>query len=273
MGLYDGQIGGDGLRLHRPRRRGHRDARSCWSSTSRTRPARSPRSCTGMVAFDPSVRIAGVILNKAGSQRHADEVCRALEPTGLPVLGVLHRDDGIVAPSRHLGLVPAAERDDAAHALDRLADRIAAGRRPGADRRARPRPAPDLDAQPWDPHGDVARRRARRRPVVAVAGGRAFTFRYAETDELLRSGRLRGRHVRPAHRRALPEGTAGLYLGGGFPEVHAAGLSANAPLRAALLDAVTRWHADGRRVRGAALPLPQRRRRPDGRRDRRRGSR
>ena len=46
-------------------------------------------------------------------------------PPACRCSGVLHRDDGIVAPSRHLGLVPAAERDDAAHALDRLADRIA----------------------------------------------------------------------------------------------------------------------------------------------------
>jgi cobyrinic acid a,c-diamide synthase len=80
----------------------------------------------GMVTWDPTVRVVGVILNKAGSQRHADEVVRALESTGLPVLGTLFRDDGIVAPSRHLGLIPADEREDAVAAVDRLSVRIAA---------------------------------------------------------------------------------------------------------------------------------------------------
>jgi cobyrinic acid a,c-diamide synthase len=233
MGLYDGQIGGDGF------------ASTAHVATVTKTPvvlvvdvSHASRSIAavvqGMVAFDPSVRIVGVILNKAGSQRHADEVCRALEPIGLPVLGVLHRDDGIVAPSRHLGLVPAAERDDAAHALDRLADRIA--RAVDLEQIVRlASEAPELDEVPWSPDLSPP---SERRPVVAVAGGRAFTFRYAETTELLAAAGCDVVTFDPLTDEALPDGTAGLYLGGGFPEVHAAGLSANAPLRAALLDAV-----------------------------------
>src|SRR6185436_15077125 len=79
----------------------------------------------GMASYDPAIRIAGVVLNKAGSARHADEARVAVEDLGIPVLGVLHRDDGVSAPSRHLGLVPAAERPDAAAALGRLAARVA----------------------------------------------------------------------------------------------------------------------------------------------------
>ncbi len=63
--------------------------------------------------------------------------------------------------------------------------------------------------------------------MVAVAGGRAFTFRYAETDELLRAAGCEPVVFDPLTDAALPPGTAGLYLGGGFPEVHAAELSAN----------------------------------------------
>ena len=100
-----------------------------------------------------------------------------------------------------------------------------------------------------------------------MAGGRAFTFRYAETTELLDAAGCDVVTFDPLTDESLPEGTAGLYLGGGFPEVHAAGLSANAPLRAALLDAVKVGHADGRRVRRPALPVPQRRRRTHGRSD------
>ena len=233
MGLYDGQIGGDGF------------ASTAHVATVTQTPvvlvvdiSHASRSIAavvhGMVAYDPSVRIVGVILNKAGSQRHADEVCRALEPSRLPVLGVLHRDDGIVAPSRHLGLVPAAEREDAAHALNRLADRIA--RAVDLEHIVRlAHEAPDLDDVPWTPDLTPP---SERRPVVAVAGGRAFTFRYAETTELLEAAGCEIVTFDPLTDESLPEGTAGIYLGGGFPEVHAAGLSANAPLRSALLEGV-----------------------------------
>jgi cobyrinic acid a,c-diamide synthase len=235
MGLHDGQIGGDGF------------ASTAHVATVTRTPvvlvvdiSHASRSIAavvqGMVAFDPAVRVVGVILNKAGSPRHAGEVVRALESTGLPVLGVLQRDDGIVAPSRHLGLVPADERDDAAHALDRLAAQIT--EKIDLDRLlALARSAPELDAAPWDPAAEVTAASGRR-PVVAMAGGRAFTFRYAETEELLRAAGCDVVTFDPLGDDALPPGTAGLYLGGGFPEVHAAGLSANAPLREALRHAV-----------------------------------
>jgi cobyrinic acid a,c-diamide synthase len=72
-----------------------------------------------------------------------------------------------------------------------------------------------------------------------MAGGRAFTFRYAETEELLLAAGCDVVTFDPLTDASLPEGTAGLYLGGGFPEVHAAGLAANAPLRESLRAAVT----------------------------------
>lgn len=238
MGLYDGQIGGDG-----------------FSSTAHVAAVtRSPvvlvvdvshasRSIAavvqGMASYDSSVHIAGVILNKAGSTRHADEVVRALgqlDPQ-IPVLGVLHRDDGIVAPSRHLGLVPADERDEAAQSLDRLTARIA--QRIDLDRLVTlAQTAPPLAERPWDPAEALSMRPRPTRPVVAMAGGRAFTFRYAETEELLRAAGCEVVTFDPLHDAALPEGTAGIYLGGGFPEVHAAALSANAALRANLRAAV-----------------------------------
>ena len=236
MGLYDGQIGGDGFAST-----AHVAAVTQTPVVLVVDVSHASRSIAalvhGMVTWDSSVNVVGVILNKAGSQRHADEVRRGLESTGLPVLGVLHRDDGIVAPSRHLGLVPAAERDDAAHALDHLADSIA--RSVDLEEVLRlAHTAPDLDGEPWDPAAEVTAPSDGRRPVVAVAGGRAFTFRYAETTELLAAAGCDVVTFDPLTDEALPDGTAGLYLGGGFPEVHAAGLSANAPLRAALLDAV-----------------------------------
>jgi cobyrinic acid a,c-diamide synthase len=192
----------------------------------------------GLAAFDPNVRIAGVILNKASSARHADEVCQALAPTGIPVLGVLPRDGGVETPSRHLGLVPAAERSESAHTIRRMAEVIAAH----VDIEAVVQIARDAEALAevaWDPAQDV-RPPTAARPVVAMAGGRAFTFRYAETEEVLRAAGCDVVEFDPLVDSALPAGTAGIYLGGGFPEVHAAELAGN------------HWLTDELRSAGAA---------------------
>ena len=95
------------------------------------------------------------------------------------------------------------------------------------------RQAPDLPGPAWDPV-TAAGEAGRTEVVVAVAAGAAFTFRYAETDELLAATGVRTVDVDPVRDEALPAGCAGLYLGGGFPEVYAAELSANAPLRRAV---------------------------------------
>ena len=232
MGLYDGQLGGDGFAST-----AHVAAHTRTPVVLVVDVSHASRSIAatvhGMTTWDPSVHVVGVILNKAGSPRHADEVVAALESSRVPVLGVLHRDDGIVAPSRHLGLVPAAERGDAAAALDRLAAQVADRVDLEAVLRLAQQ-APDLLEAPWTPPEALAAER----PVVAVAGGRAFTFRYAETDELLRAAGCEVAVFDPTTDEALPEGTRGLYLGGGFPEVHAAELSANESLRAQIREAV-----------------------------------
>jgi cobyrinic acid a,c-diamide synthase len=191
----------------------------------------------GLAAFDPSVRIAGVILNKARTARHADEVRDALAPTGIPVLGVLHRDEGMETPSRHLGLVPAAERTAWAATLARIADVVAAHVDLDAVLRLADN-AVALQGTAWDPAREV-RAPTRARSVVAMAGGRAFTFRYAETEELLRAAGCDVVEFDPLVDPALPAGTAGIYLGGGFPEVHAAELAENRCLMAELRAAVT----------------------------------
>ncbi|RIJ77173.1 cobyrinate a,c-diamide synthase [Nakamurella silvestris] len=237
MGLYDGAIGREGF-ASTAHVAGVVRAPIILvvdiSSASRTIAA----VVHGLASFDSAVRIAGVVLNKAGSDRHATEVTNALESTGIPVLGVLKRDDGISAPSRHLGLVPAAERADALTVLDRLAAQIAE-RIDLAEVLRIARSAPDLSGPAWDPVQALAENGVHctdpgSGPTVAIAGGRAFTFRYTETDELLAAAGLRPMVFDPVEDVALPAETAGLYLGGGFPEVHAAGLGANQGLRADL---------------------------------------
>ena len=75
----------------------------------------------GFAGYDPRVRVAGVILNRVGSAWHEEILRAALDDLGVPVLGALRRDEAVAAPSRHLGLVPVAEREGPARqALDRL---------------------------------------------------------------------------------------------------------------------------------------------------------
>ena len=239
MGLFDGAIGRDGFASTAHVANALRAPVVLVVDVSAA--SRSVAAVVhGMATFDPSVRIAGVILNKAGSPRHADEVRTAVARTGVPVLGVLGRDDGIVAPSRHLGLVPADERPEAEASVRRLADRMARAVDLEAIVRIA-RGAPPLSGPAWDPAtalGEAARPLADDAPVVAIAGGRAFTFRYAETEELLRAAGCRPVVFDPMHDERLPAGTRGLYLGGGFPQVHASGLTVNEPMRHALAAAV-----------------------------------
>jgi cobyrinic acid a,c-diamide synthase len=193
--------------------------------------ARAGRSvaalAAGFAGFDPRTPVAGVILNQVASDRHERLLRDALAGTGLPVFGVIRRTEGIVTPSRHLGLIPAAERAaPAGQAIDRMSALIAASCDLDAllalAARAPARPGPA-----WEPLGEPDRSS----PVVAVAAGAAFTFGYTEQTELLEAAGARVAPFDPLRDEDLPEGTAGLILGGGFPEMHAAGLSANGRLR------------------------------------------
>jgi cobyrinic acid a,c-diamide synthase len=184
----------------------------------------------GFATFDPSVRLGGVVLNRVGTDRHEAILREALEAAGVPVLGAIRRMDDLHTPSRHLGLVPAAERDaEAVATVRRLGEVVADGVDLDAVLRLA-RSAPHLAAVPWDPAAEVTP--VPGRPRVAVAGGPAFTFGYAENAELLAAAGAEVVTVDPLRDAALPEGTAGLVVGGGFPEVYAAELSANEGLRA-----------------------------------------
>ncbi|MBD0709955.1 MULTISPECIES: cobyrinate a,c-diamide synthase [unclassified Streptomyces] len=195
----------------------------------------------GFASWDPEVRIGGVILNKVATDRHEHLLREALGESGVPVLGVLRRAPAVATPSRHLGLVPVAERQAAAvAAVAAQAEQV----RVGCDLEALlalARSAPELPVEPWSASGaaDASASGAaggtpgpgRRGPVVAVAGGAAFTFSYAEHTELLTAAGAEVVTFDPLRDERLPEGTSGLVIGGGFPEVYGAELSANEPLR------------------------------------------
>ncbi|MFF7212257.1 cobyrinate a,c-diamide synthase [Streptomyces sp. NPDC008238] len=189
----------------------------------------------GFASWDPEVRVAGVILNKVGSDRHEELLRDALDGAGVPVLGALRRDTAVGTPSRHLGLVPVAERRaDAVDAVRALAARVRAGCDLDA-LLALARSAPPLADEPWDPRAAAGPAEpGAARPRVAVAGGAAFTFSYAEHVELLTAAGAEVVTFDPLRDERLPDGAAGLVIGGGFPEMYAHELSANEPLRTAV---------------------------------------
>ncbi|MFI0264508.1 cobyrinate a,c-diamide synthase [Streptomyces sp. NPDC017056] len=194
----------------------------------------------GFASWDPEVRLAGVILNKVGSDRHEELLRAALDESGVPVLGALRRAPQMQTPSRHLGLVPVAERQ--AEALESVRAQ-AAQVREGCDLKALlalAHSAPELPGTAWDPARAVAQgaegaAAVPGKPVVAVAGGAAFTFSYAEHAELLAAAGAEVAVFDPLRDERLPSGTQALVIGGGFPEVYAPELSANAPLRRAVV--------------------------------------
>ena len=179
----------------------------------------------GFDTFDDSTRVAGVILNRVGSDRHEMLLREALAPLAIPVLGALRRSDAFTWRHRHLGLVPVVE--DAATitaSLQRLAEQVSA--------------SVDLDAvvrlARGAPTWHVESPRAARRVGacrVAVAAGPAFSFTYPDNLEALASAGAELLPFDPRRDEHLPAGATALYAGGGFPEVFASDLAANEALR------------------------------------------
>ena len=176
---------------------------------------------SGYRSFDPGLSFAGVVLNNVGSEAHARMLGEAIESrTGLPVLGWLPRNSDVEIPERHLGLIPAAERQEQELYL-RLAEFV----REHVDLEAIMRAARDAPPLPDPPVEEGEEPTVR----VGVALDRAFSFYYWENIELLRSAGAEVVFFSPIGDRTLPE-VDGLYIGGGFPEVYAPEIAKNRKL-------------------------------------------
>ncbi|MEF8833449.1 MAG: cobyrinate a,c-diamide synthase [Halofilum sp. (in: g-proteobacteria)] len=184
----------------------------------------------GLDRFRGGVRLAGVIANRTGSAGHGDFLAESM-PAGIPLWGALRRDQAVELPSRHLGLVLASELDD----LDRRLERAAGQLQPLLPEHL----APGVFPAAGDPPSESATRLDGVR--IAVAQDAAFCFEYRANLDLLESLGAELEFFSPLADSDLPANVDSLYLPGGYPELHAAGLAANESLKGA----VRAFHDDG----------------------------
>ena len=182
----------------------------------------------GLLAFRTPHHIAGILLNDC-----TENLYKMLRPmfereTGLPVVGYLPFLSGAAIESRHLGLKTAAEIANLQARLKLLADAAQSSIDWPLLQRLFDRPAPAAAPPAAVPP----------RVRLAVARDAAFCFTYAETLEALQENGAELCFFSPLRDTALPPDIGGLYLPGGYPELYAAELAANAPMRAALKAAV-----------------------------------
>ena len=199
----------------------------------------------GYQAFDPAVRIGGVILNQLGGSRHEAKLRAVIEHyTDVPVLGAVQHDSRLAMVERHLGLTPAAEVHDADRLLDGIAaavvaqvdlERVRALADSASERIAASLPAPAVA------HAVAHAVAPTTRPVrIGIARDASFGFYYPDDLEALQAAGATLVPFDTLHDSRLPP-VDGLFIGGGFPEAFMAPLEANTALRAAIRAAV----ADG----------------------------
>jgi cobyrinic acid a,c-diamide synthase len=180
----------------------------------------------GFSTYDPAVRIAGVVLNRCGSERHVRLAQDAIEAVGLPVVGAILRDERVVLPERHLGLVQAEEHSGLDAHIDRLADVVEAS----LDLDAVLRLAAPLDIASAPPAHTLPPPGQR----IAIARDAAFTFLY---PHLAASWRSQGAELipfSPLADEAPDESCDVCWLPGGYPELHAGRLAAAEKFRAGM---------------------------------------
>jgi cobyrinic acid a,c-diamide synthase len=222
----------------------------------------------GYQSFDPAVSLCGVALNFAGSERHAKGCGEAItHATRLPLFGWLPRELRLRIPERHLGLVPGGEQVDSDSLIAEMAAAVTerfdvaaivevaavSARRMVPDRHPRPPDSvaerlPGLDCvRTADASAtavpDVTSARASptlrqisTRPVIAVARDEAFCFYYPENLELLVEEGAAVEFFSPIRGERPGAHAAGVYLGGGYPELHGPALASNTGLWGALKD-------------------------------------
>ncbi|WP_245813273.1 cobyrinate a,c-diamide synthase [Kiloniella majae] len=216
MGLFDGAAGGAGSTAELAKKTGWPvilviDVKGMSASAAAI--------LHGFASFDPKVSIGGVIFNRVGSPRHAELLKEACDPLGIPVLGYLKRQDDLVLPNRHLGLVQAIEHSELDGYLDEAAEQV------GWDvrceellKQASPSILSHKDLHSFVP--PIGQR-------IAIAQDVAFSFIYPALLEGWKKAGAELSFFSPlADEKPCAEADA-IYLPGGYPELHVGQLGAN----------------------------------------------
>lgn len=174
----------------------------------------------GFASHDPDVRIAGVVLNRVGSERHRKYCAEAIEGIGIPVVGTIMRNPDMALPERHLGLVQASEHAAIDGFIERLADTMEASL--------------DIDriselAMPFQPELSTAEANPVSLPPpgqrIALAQDQAFTFLYPHLTASWLAAGAQLLPFSPLADEAPPDECDCCWLPGGYPELHAEKLS------------------------------------------------
>ena len=199
------------------------------------------RSCAALVKgymdFDRKVQFQGVILNKVGSERHAQKAIKEIEQhAGVEVVGVIRRNEDMHLAMRHLGLVPVLEGKARHEGFAERVDRIRQIVEEGLDldrileiaKEAQPLP----EVEPYLYRENALGQDLR----IGVAQDEAFNFYYRDNLEMIELAGAQVVPFSPVHDRTLPP-VDGIYIGGGYPELYARELSENSGMRQSLLRA------------------------------------
>ncbi len=187
----------------------------------------------GFVDFDKGVKIAGVILNRVGSPNHYKILKEALRKIKIKDFGYIPKSAELILPDRHLGLVIGAELSGSLEwrVFIKTASKLVSKHIEIDKLISIARPA----KLPKNKSLLSAGESLGTSPRIAVARDRAFSFYYDENLDMLRDLGAKLVFFSPLLDKGLPKDTDGLYIGGGYPELHAEVLAANVGLRAEVL--------------------------------------
>lgn len=186
----------------------------------------------GFTTFTPELRIAGVVANHCGSERHRSWIKDSLQSASLPPLvGALERGTLPELPSRHLGLRTAQPGDE----FDRVLEQLAEASERSID------VSKVLALKKTGNSSAHQRSRTPKRVRLGVARDEAFHFYYPDNLEVLEEAGCELVPFSPLHDHSLPADLHGIYIGGGYPEEHAARLSANR----SMLSSIREYATDG----------------------------
>lgn len=187
----------------------------------------------GFTRFDPDISFSGVVFNNLGSPGHLEYLRSAMQAyVDIPLIGGIVRDDRLRMPERHLGLITAQDQPVTEDYMALLADRV----EDALDLDLLLDRLPTLTKLDSVPHTGACVASART-VKLGVARDRAFCFYYPDNLDLLSAAGAQVVPFSPSADKTLPEGLDGIYLGGGYPELHADRLSANESMRDAIAKA------------------------------------